>query len=416
MLQDCYRAQVRKIGYLVPEFPGQTHNYFWRELLALRERGIEPDLVSTRRPPRGIISPSWAQGAMARTDYLAPPGPRAVLSALWELGRSAPAGWTRCALSIARAEGLTFLGRFKLVLLVLVGARLSALARARGWTHIHSHSCADAAHVAMFASLLSGIPYSLTLHCRLSDVGPNQQEKWRYARFVMVITSTLWAEVREAVSRLSSPIVAIAPMGVDLGLFVRRGPYEPWSGRGPLRIFSCGRLNHAKGHQDLIEAVEILRAGGLDARLSIAGEDELGGRGYRRVLEAQIKERGMTSVVRLLGAVSEERIRDELEGAHIFALASHHEGLGVATMEAMAMRLPVVVTAVGGVPELVSGGDEGLLVPPARPEELAEKLAVVAGDPALAVRLGEGARRKVESSYAGGASADALAYQILKVW
>jgi len=56
-----------------------------------------------------------------------------------------------------------------------------------------------------------------------------------------------------------------------------------------------------------------------------------------------------------------------------------------------------------------------LLVAPERPEALAEKIAAVARDPALAVRLGEGARRKVESSYDVGLSADALAYQILKV-
>ena len=290
---------MQKIGYLVPEFPGQTHNYFWREIKALRERGIEPELVSTRRPPRGIVAHSWSLDAIARTDYLTPPSARDMASAIHELGRASPAGWARCAGSIARSEGLSAGGRIRLLALALVGGRLSALARDRGWKHIHSHSCADAAHVAMFASLLSGIPYSLTLHCRLSDVGPNQREKWRHARFATVITSTLWSEARDAVSGSSPPTIEIAPMGVDLGRFVRRAPYEPWTGSGPLRIFSCGRLNVTKGHQDLIRAVEILRARGLDVELSIAGEDEAGGVAYRRVLEAQIITRRMASVVRL---------------------------------------------------------------------------------------------------------------------
>ncbi len=406
---------MRKIGYLVPEFPGQTHNYYWREITALRERGIEPELVSTRRPPRRIVAHTWALDAIARTDYLTPPSARDMASAIHELGRASPAGWARCAASIARAEGLNVRGRLRLLALAVVGGQLSALARARGWKHIHSHSCADAAHVVMFASLLSGIPYSLTLHCRLSDVGPNQREKWRHARFATVVTSTLWSEAREAVFGSAPPSVEIAPMGVDLGFFARRAPYEAWKGTGPLRIFSCGRLNQAKGHQDLIRAVEILRGRGLDVELSIAGEDEAGGIAYRRVLEAQIVARRMAGVVRLLGAISEERVRHELEGAHIFALASHHEALGIATMEAMAMRMPVVVTGVGGVPELVDSGVSGLLVPPERPDELAEKIAAVARDPRLAVRLGESARRKVESSYDVGLSADALAYQILKV-
>jgi glycosyltransferase involved in cell wall biosynthesis len=84
-------------------------------------------------------------------------------------------------------------------------------------------------------------------------------------------------------------------------------------------------------------------------------------------------------------------------------------------MEAMAMSMPVVVTGVGGVPELVESGASGLLVPPGRPAELAEMIALVAREPALAARLGESARRKVESSYDVGLSADALAYHILKV-
>ncbi len=405
---------MRKIGYLVPEFPGQSHTYFWRELKALRERGIEPELVSTRRPPLGVIAHTWALDASARTDYLTPPSARDMASTIHEIGRASPAGWARCAASIARAEGLNVRGRLRLVALALVGGRLSALARARGWKHIHSHSCGDAAHVVMFASLLSEIPYSLTLHCRLADVGPNQREKWRHARFATCVTSTLWSEAREAVSGSSPPSVEIAPMGVDLDLFARRAPYEAWTGSGPLRVFSCGRLNAAKGHQDLIRAVEILRERGLDVELSIAGEDEFGGTAYRRVLEAQIVARRMDGVVRLLGTVSEERVRDELEGAHIFALASHHEAMPVAIMEAMAMRVPVVVTGVGGVPELVDSGATGLLVPPERPDELAEKIAAVAHNPRLAVRLGESARRKVESSYDVGLSAAALAHQILK--
>lgn len=405
---------MRKIGYLVPEFPGQTHNYFWREISALRERGVEPELVSTRRPPRGIVAHTWSLDAISRTDYLTPPSARDVASAIHELGRASPAGWARCASSIARAEGLSIPGRVRLAALALVGSRLAALARARGWKHIHSHSCADSAHVVMFASLLSEIPYSLTLHCRLADVGPNQREKWRHARFATVITGTLLREVQEAVSGSAPASIEIAPMGVDLTRFDRRAPYEPWTGRGPLRIFSCGRLNLSKGQHDLIQAVELLRARGIEAELSIAGEDEAGGTVYRRVLEAQIAGRRLAGVVRLLGAVSEERVRDELEGAHLFSLASHHEGLGVATMEAMAMRLPVVVTGVGGVPELVESGVSGLLVQPGRPSALAEAIALVASDPALAVRLGESARRKVASSYDVGFSADALAYQILK--
>ncbi len=404
---------MRKIGYFVPEFPGQTHIFFWRELAALKARGIDLELVSTRRPPRRVISHSWAQEAMARTVYLAPPGAREILATIEELARTAPAGWGRCAASIARTEGFTAARRLRLVALAVMGARLAALARARGWTHVHAHSCAETADTAMFASLLSGLPYSLTLHGPLEDYGPNQREKWRHASFAVVVTRKLRREVQEALSGSLPPSVEVAPMGVELGRFARETPYEPWTGQGPLRIFSCGRLSHGKGHQDLIQAVEILRGRGIDARLSIAGEDDAGGTGYRKVLEAQIAKGALSGAPVLLGAVSEERVRDELARAHVFALASLREALGVATMEAMAMRTPVVVTGVGGVPELVDDGVNGLLVQPERPAELADRIEVVARDPALARRLGEEGRRKVEAEFDSGRSAEVLARNIL---
>lgn len=351
---------------------------------------------------------------MAKTEYLTPPSARDVASAVLELGRASPAGWARCASSIARAEGLTVRGRLRLGALAVVGGRLAALARHRGWTHIHAHSCADTAHVAMFASLLSGIPYSLTLHGRIADLGPNQREKWRHARFAIVITNTLWNEVRPVLAGSLPAAIEIAPMGVDLVHFSRRAPYEPWTGEGPLRIFSCGRLNPAKGHEELITAVELLRAKGLDVELSIAGEDEAGGIAYRRTLEAYIAARGLSHLVHLLGAISEVRMRDELERAHVFSLASHHEGLTVAIMEAMSMGLPVVVTGVGGIPELVLDGEDGCLVESRRPAQLADKIAEVARDPTLARRLGASARCKVEAEFGVGRSAAALADQVLK--
>ena len=180
-----------------------------------------------------------------------------------------------------------------------------------------------------------------------------------------------------------------------------------------LRLFSCGRLTHGKGHQDLIQAAEILRRRGIDARLAIAGEDDAGGAGYRSVLEARVARGTPAGATALLGAVSEERVRDELSRAHVFALASLTEALGVATMEAMAMRVPVVVTGVGGVPELVDDGVNGLLVSPARPEAMADAIEAVARDPERARRLGEAGRRKVEAGFDSGRSAEVLARHLL---
>ncbi|RKH58943.1 exopolysaccharide biosynthesis GT4 family glycosyltransferase EpsE [Corallococcus aberystwythensis] len=400
---------MQKIGYLIPEFPGQTHIFFWRELQALPGKGVSPELVSTRPPPARIISHSWAREAMTRTEYLAPPPPLGVLRAALEIARALPTGWARCLASIARAEGLDAKGRAQLVAFAVMGGRLASLARERGWTHVHVHSCANAAHVAMFAHLLSGLTYSMTLHGPLDDYGPNQREKWRHAKFAFVITKKLLGEVRQELAGSLPDRIELAPMGVELSRFQRTVAYEPWSGEGPLRLFACGRLNPCKGHADLIDAVGMLRKKGIDARLSIAGEDEAGGTTYRKVLEAKLAQDGLTDAVTLLGAVSEDVVKDGIQRSHLFALASLQEPLGVAIMEAMAMRAPVVVTGAGGVKELVDDGVDGVLVPPQAPAVLAEKLEKLARDPAEAVRLGEAGRRKVEEQFSSERSADMLA-------
>lgn len=323
-----------------------------------------------------------------------------------------PTGWARCLASIARAEGVDAKGRAQLLAFAVMGGRLASLARERGWTHVHVHSCANAAHVALFANLLSGLPYSLTLHGPLYDYGPNQREKWRHAKFAFVITKKLLKEVNDELAGALPSRIELAPMGVELSKFNRSVPYAAWTGEGPLRIFSCGRLNPCKGHADLIDAVGMLRAKGLDARLSIAGEDEAGGTTYRKVLEAKIQETGLGDAVTLLGAVSEDTVRGEIERAHIFSLASLQEPLGVAIMEAMAMRVPVVVTGAGGVPELVDDGVDGILVPPQQPRTLADKLEAVARDAQEAHRLGEAGRRKVETTFSSERSADMLAQML----
>jgi len=85
-----------------------------------------------------------------------------------------------------------------------------------------------------------------------------------------------------------------------------------------------------------------------------------------------------------------------MAAADFFTLGSAHEGLPVAIMEAFATGLPVVATAVGGVPDQVHDGVEGLIVPPGDPTALADALTRIAGDAELRSHLAANARRRAE--------------------
>jgi glycosyltransferase involved in cell wall biosynthesis len=395
------------IGYLVAEFPGQTHMFFWRELQALADAGVETDLVSTRRPASALISHSWAGEAMARTAYLASPGWRALLGGCATLLGAGPAAWWRCLRAVATGSG-SLLGKVRRLLLVPFAAELAWLAGKRGWQRVHVHSCGNAADVALFARLLTGLRYSLTLHALIKEYGPNQRQKWRSADFAIVITRTLLEAVRRELAGDLPPRVEVAPMGVDLRRFSRSVPYAPWERSGPCRVFTCGRLNPCKGHDELIRAVAALRESGLPVSLRIAGQDDSGSGRYREYLDRVAADSGVADHIEFLGAVSEEVVRAEIEKAHLFALASVQEALGVAIMEAMALEVPVVATRVGGVPELVEDGIDGLLAEPSDPASMASRMRRVLEDPALARRLGAEGRAKVERSFHSGVSAGVM--------
>ena len=167
----------------------------------------------------------------------------------------------------------------------------------------------------------------------------------------------------------------------------RRGPA---TAAVPLTLLSVGRLRPPKDFTTLVRAVAALPAG--SARLRIAGD----GPG-RADLEAEIARLGLGQAVALLGTRPD--VDELLAASDVFVLSSASEGLPMSVLEAMAAGLPVVASAVGGVPELVRDGETGLLVPPGDAAALGAALARLVADPALAGRLGAAGRRLVERDF-----------------
>jgi colanic acid/amylovoran biosynthesis glycosyltransferase len=143
-----------KIGYLIPEFPGQTHIFYGRKRQVIAELGIETDLVSTQRPPRAITSHVWAEEAKKNTVYLFPFAAKDFINSFVEVLKGGSAAWWQCLAVIAKARDTSLSQKVGLLALVFIAGKLAGLARTIGWSHIHVHSCANAASIAMFASLL----------------------------------------------------------------------------------------------------------------------------------------------------------------------------------------------------------------------------------------------------------------------
>ena len=152
---------------------------------------------------------------------------------------------------------------------------------------------------------------------------------------------------------------------------------------GPFEVVTLSSLQIAyKGVDVAISALELLRARGLDVRLRVLGDGQ-----YRASLEAQAAALGLTEHVRFVGAVATGAdVRAQLDHSDVFVMPSQTEGLPRAMVEAMARGLPVLGTAIGGIPELL-GPDE--LLASRDPAVLADALERLLNDPARYDALGE---------------------------
>ncbi|HMI57260.1 MAG TPA: glycosyltransferase [Gemmatimonadaceae bacterium] len=167
---------------------------------------------------------------------------------------------------------------------------------------------------------------------------------------------------------------------------------------GELLIVSVGNLYPVKGHAVLIDALAKLRDR-RGWRVAIAGRGEEEPR-----LRAQAAAAGIGDRVHLLGF--RDDIADILAAGDLFTMPSLSEGLPLALVEAMSFGLPVVVTRVGGVPEVVTDGVEGFLVPPSDPGALAAALGALLDDASRRRQMGEAARTRALRDYALSTMAD----------
>lgn len=181
--------------------------------------------------------------------------------------------------------------------------------------------------------------------------------------------------------------VTVVPNAVPL-------PALPMISRArPGRILFLGRLEPAKGVDELLQALAILAPRFPEAHLALGGEGD-GERVRRRAAELGIADR-----VETLGWMDGVARDAALLESTVFCLPSHAEGLPMAMLEAMAAAKPVVVTSVGGIPETIIDHDNGILVPPRAVAPLAAALAEVLGDCALREHLGQRARATIEQCY-----------------
>lgn len=253
----------------------------------------------------------------------------------------------------------------------------------------------DVVHTHMFwpnfygtlSARLAGVSAIIT-----SEHGRNEWKR-RWHKWVEVNVISRCADVRLCVSKdilrmrrdvdgVPADKLRIVPNGT-----VVPSPQPRKESRGTV-IGSVGRLVSAKDYPTMVRAVSILVDRGVDVSLEIVGEGE-----EREAIQATIRKEGVESKVTLAG--SQTNVSDWLARWRMFVSSSVREGQPMALLEAMAAGLPCVVTSVGGVPDTLTDGVEGIVVPPGDPEALADSIQQLLDDAELSRIYGAAARERV---------------------
>jgi glycosyltransferase involved in cell wall biosynthesis len=264
----------------------------------------------------------------------------------------------------------------------------------RGVLHVHAASRWSFWRKAAYMALahLAGWPVVFHLHGGgfaqfLRESGPFTRRAVRFfldRACAIVVLSERWAAWMHGVT--SNPRIVCVPNSVPLPPPI---PRTPEAGV----IAFTGRCREAKGIYDLLQAVATLAR--TDPRVSL----ECAGDGDLETLGLSALSLGIAERVKLRGWIG-ARERDELLArACVFVLPSHAEAMPMSLLEAMAAGCPVIASAVGGIPDVVEDGVNGILVPPGEPRALAQALAALLADPALAARLGREARATIARRY-----------------
>ena len=258
-----------------------------------------------------------------------------------------------------------------------------------------------AAFFAFQLARLEGIVPVATLH---GWSGHSVRERLVYYPAERLLTATfplavaVSGEMRDALVRWGSrrQRVHVLPNGIDAAEFRRataaalRIRSELGIAPGQVVVGAVGRLECEKRFDVLLDAMGALLRRRGELRLIIVGEGS-----RRAALERQIRRLGIAAQCRLLGHRSD--VRDVYQAMDLFVQSSDHEGSPTVIVEAMAMEIPVVATAVGGTCELIEHGIHGLLVPRRDPQAMARAIEQTVDDPQAAGRRVAAARSRTET-------------------
>lgn len=381
---------MKTIAYLTSAYARASDSFVRAEVLRLREMGHEVITFSITEPPASERVDAEVQAEHARTEYILGRGlARLAIAAGLEFLRSPARAMGALRLAL-RCGWPGWRGRLWPLAYIIEACYLARRLRERGVAHLHNHIGEGSAVVAMLASALSGVPYSLTIHGPGEFDRPERLalgEKIARSRFTAAISDYGRSQLMRWTDHAHWPRIRVIRCGVQLPPAVPEMPATP-------RFVCVGRLAPEKGHLVLVDALARLRD--LPPfEVTIVGDGPT-----RACIESIARERGVADRLRIAGWGSAAAVREAIAGAQALLVPSFAEGLPVVIMEAFALGRPVIAAHIAAIPELVRPRVSGWLVAPGSDEALAEAMReALSADRGTLARMGEAGRALVRDRH-----------------
>jgi glycosyltransferase involved in cell wall biosynthesis len=278
--------------------------------------------------------------------------------------------------------------------------RLATVCLEEELDHLHAHLMLVSAQVTYLAHLITGIPFTVTAHAVDIFVERTNAEQFRVIADAAKSLVTVCDANRDYIANRYFEGDRARVVRIYNGLPLDEISPAADPAVDPRLIFGAGRLVEKKGWDVLLEACSILKNRGTDFRCVI------GGAGPEKERLNEIRNRlGLHDQVTFPGPLRREEVFEWMSRARVFtspcliAANGDQDALPTVLLEALALGVPVVSTRLGGIPEIVDDGVQGLLVPPRDPVELASALELLLANDQLWTAFSESGPKKIASTF-----------------
>jgi glycosyltransferase involved in cell wall biosynthesis len=392
--------ETRKIVIVLKGYPRLSETFIAQEILGLERAGFDLSLVALRRPTdtkRHPVHDEIQAPVLYLPEYLHEEPGRVIKAVLKTLPK--PGFWK--ALGALARDFTRDRTRNRIRRFGQAAVLAAEWPEGAGW--LHAHFIHTPASATAYASMMTGIPWTCSAHAKDIWTSPDWElaGKLRNNRWTVTCTKTGY----EHLKLLGGPRanVHLSYHGLDLarfGHFNGERPARDGSDTAnPVRIISVGRAVPKKGYDILLKALSLLPAE-LHWRFEHIGDGDI-----IKTLKSQATELGIAERLQWRGAMDQKDVLASYRASDLFALACRitpdgdRDGLPNVIVEACSQGLVCLSTDISGVPELLTDGENGLLVPSENAEALAEALERAIRDPALRHRLGQAAEQRVRADF-----------------